>query len=76
MSLKSNRTLKSSKIKVGITMGDPSRIGPVIITKALKELKGLAEFIVIGDKWVFNQLPVPSSQFPVPIPERDPTWPA
>ena len=36
-------------------MGDPSGIGPEIIAKALPQLKNLAQFIIIGDKWVFNQ---------------------
>ncbi|MDD5730451.1 MAG: 4-hydroxythreonine-4-phosphate dehydrogenase PdxA [Candidatus Omnitrophica bacterium] len=44
-----------SKIRVGITMGDPSGIGPCVISKALPELKGLAEFLVIGDKSVFKK---------------------
>ncbi len=43
------------KIKVGITMGDPSGIGPTIIAKALSKIKGLAEIVVIGDEWVFNR---------------------
>jgi 4-hydroxy-L-threonine phosphate dehydrogenase PdxA len=36
-------------------MGDPSGIGPAITAKAILRLKGLADFVVIGDKWVFNQ---------------------
>jgi len=36
-------------------MGDPSGIGATIILKALSRCKGLAEFVVIGDKWVFNK---------------------
>jgi len=43
------------KIKVGITMGDPSGIGPTIIAKAIPRIKGLAEFVVIGDRWVFEK---------------------
>jgi len=39
-------------------MGDPSGIGPSIIAKSIEELKGLAEFIIIGDKWVFNRLAI------------------
>jgi len=50
------------KIRVGITMGDPAGIGPAIILKGLKKLKGLADFVVIGDKWVFSQLPGPRCQ--------------
>ncbi len=44
------------KIRIGITMGDPSGIGPAIIYKTLYKLEGLAEFVVIGDKWVFNRV--------------------
>jgi len=45
------------RITVGITMGDPSGIGPAIIRKALYKLRNsrLAQFVIIGDKWVFNQ---------------------
>ncbi|MBU3958325.1 MAG: hypothetical protein KKE91_00510, partial [Candidatus Omnitrophica bacterium] len=43
------------RIKVGITMGDPSGIGPGIIAKSIGRLKSQAEFIVIGDKWVFDK---------------------
>ncbi|MDP3731995.1 MAG: 4-hydroxythreonine-4-phosphate dehydrogenase PdxA [Candidatus Omnitrophota bacterium] len=50
------------KIRVGITMGDPAGIGPEIIPKALKKLKGLANFVIIGDKWVFGQLSAISYQ--------------
>ena len=48
-------TLKSQRIKVGLTMGDPSGIGPSIIAKSLAKLKNLAQFVVIGDKWVFEK---------------------
>ncbi|MCX5701935.1 MAG: 4-hydroxythreonine-4-phosphate dehydrogenase PdxA [Candidatus Omnitrophica bacterium] len=44
-----------TRIRVGITMGDPSGIGPAIIAKALPEVSHLAEFIIIGDKWVFDK---------------------
>jgi 4-hydroxythreonine-4-phosphate dehydrogenase len=44
------------KIRVGITMGDPSGIGPAIVAKALPRLRGLAHFLVIGDAWVFNKV--------------------
>jgi 4-hydroxythreonine-4-phosphate dehydrogenase len=43
------------KVRVGITIGDPSGIGPAITCQALKKLTGLAEFVVIGDKWVFHK---------------------
>ena len=36
-------------------MGDPSGIGPEIIAKALTKLKARAEFVVVGDKWVFDK---------------------
>ncbi|MDI6759116.1 MAG: 4-hydroxythreonine-4-phosphate dehydrogenase PdxA [Candidatus Omnitrophota bacterium] len=42
--------------RVGITIGDPSGIGPAITLKAIYELKGLADFVIIGDRWVFNQV--------------------
>jgi len=48
--------MKLHKIRVGITMGDPSGIGPEIISSALPRLKGLADFVVIGDNWVINRL--------------------
>lgn len=47
-------------IKVGITMGDPSGIGPAIIIKSLSRLRGLAHFVVIGDEWVLNKFKVHS----------------
>lgn len=37
-------------------MGDPSGIGAEIIAGALKRLFGLADFIVIGDRWVFEKI--------------------
>jgi 4-hydroxythreonine-4-phosphate dehydrogenase len=56
MSLKRNPISKSYKIKVGITIGDPSGIGPAVVALALNKLKGLAEFIIITDKWVFDKV--------------------
>lgn len=44
-----------AKIRVGITMGDPAGIGAAITAKAVNKLKGLAEYVIIGDKWVFNK---------------------
>ncbi len=44
------------KIIVGITMGDPAGIGPAIIQKAMNKVRGLADFVVIGDKWVFSRV--------------------
>lgn len=55
MSLENNPILKSSRIRVGITIGDPSGIGPIITSKALNKLRGVADFVVIGDRWVFNR---------------------
>lgn len=43
------------RIRVGITMGDPSGIGPAITLKALDKLKGLADFTVIGDGRVLEK---------------------
>ena len=44
------------RIRVGISMGDPSGIGPEILAKALDKLRGLADFVVIGDGGVINKL--------------------
>lgn len=44
------------RMKIGITMGDPSGIGAAIIAKAVKEIESLAELVVIGDKWVFDNV--------------------
>ena len=52
MSLKNNPTLKFSKIRVGLTIGDPSGIGPAITLKALKLLKKSVDLTVIGDRFV------------------------
>lgn len=53
----------TNKIKIGITMGDPSGIGPVITLKAIAKLKYLFDFVVIGDKGVLN-----SAQYSIPLP--------
>lgn len=37
-------------------MGDPSGIGPAITLKAVKELKGKADFVVIGDSFLLPGL--------------------
>lgn len=48
--------MMSRKIRVAITMGDPSGIGPAIIAKALPELaQASAELVIIGDKWVLDK---------------------
>lgn len=36
-------------------MGDPSGIGPAITAKAVDKLRGLADFVIIGDEWVFKR---------------------
>ncbi len=48
------RISKSCGVKVGITIGDPSGIGPYITTKALAELRDLADFTIIGDAYVLG----------------------
>jgi 4-hydroxythreonine-4-phosphate dehydrogenase len=53
-----------SKIRVGITIGDPAGIGPAIAAKAVHALKGTAEFVVIGDAWVFGKVTKSQSQHP------------
>jgi 4-hydroxythreonine-4-phosphate dehydrogenase len=58
MKSKQNPTLRSTRIKVGITIGDPSGIGPAITAKAVGSLRGKADFVVIGDKWVFDKVKV------------------
>jgi len=55
MSLKNNPTLKSSKIRVGLTIGDPAGIGPAIALQALNILKKQALFKVIGDRKVLSR---------------------
>ena len=46
------------RVRCAITMGDPSGIGPEVIAKALAipRIRELADFTVIGDKWVIEQL--------------------
>ena len=56
MSSKVNHTLKSSRIRVGITLGDPSGIGPSVVLKALNSLSGKASFTVIGSNAPFEKL--------------------
>ena len=48
--------LKSSRIKVGITFGDPAGIGPAIIRRALPFVRGLADFTVIGDYALLKEI--------------------
>ncbi len=44
-------------VRIGITLGDPSGVGPEIVAKALasKDLIGDIEIVVIGDRWVFDK---------------------
>ncbi|MCX5710563.1 MAG: 4-hydroxythreonine-4-phosphate dehydrogenase PdxA, partial [Candidatus Omnitrophica bacterium] len=60
MSSKRNPTLRSSKIRVGITVGDPAGIGPIITEKAINKLKNSADFVIIGslDKFDRKKFPV------------------
>ncbi len=46
-------------------MGDPSGIGPIILLKAIDSLKGLFDFVVIGDKGVLN-----NTKYSIPPPAR------
>jgi 4-hydroxythreonine-4-phosphate dehydrogenase len=51
-----------SKIRVVITMGDPSGVGPALIAKGLPQLPKNAEYIVVGDAAVLKKLgPVPGN---------------
>lgn len=52
MNLKNNPTLKSSRIRVALTIGDPSGIGPAITLKAIEILENKADFTVIGSSFV------------------------
>ncbi|MCL4416564.1 MAG: 4-hydroxythreonine-4-phosphate dehydrogenase PdxA, partial [Actinobacteria bacterium] len=55
MNLKNNPTLKSSKIRVALTIGDPLGIGPAITLKALKILNEKADLTVIGSRFVLEK---------------------
>jgi 4-hydroxythreonine-4-phosphate dehydrogenase len=49
MSLKNNPISRSNKVRVGLTIGDPSGIGPAVTLKALNKLKNTpASFVLIG----------------------------
>lgn len=52
MNLKNNLTLKSSLVRVGLTIGDPAGIGPAIVLKAVKQLRNKFNFTIIGDSFV------------------------
>jgi len=55
MNLESSPTLKSSKIRVGLTIGDPAGIGPAITLKAFNALKDKVNFVIIGDSFVLDR---------------------
>jgi len=57
MSSRKIPTSRSLRIKVGLTIGDPSGIGPAITVKAINRLTGSADFLVIGDIFVLNKIP-------------------
>ena len=57
MDLEKTPILKSPRIKVGLTIGDPSGIGPAITVKAISKLAGSADFIIIGDLSVLKKIP-------------------
>lgn len=60
--------MKKRFVRVGITMGDPSGIGPFIAAMAIRELSGQADFTLIGDSWVFER--AVSLQAMAPGPKR------
>lgn len=55
MKLRKIPTSTSCKVRVGLTIGDPSGIGPAITLKAIPKLKRQAEFLVVGDAQVLNK---------------------
>lgn len=57
MNLNRNHIFQSKRIKAGVTLGDPSGIGPQVLAQALSKpsVSNLAEFIIIGDRWVFDK---------------------
>lgn len=71
MNSKPNPTLKSCRVKplkVAITLGDPSGIGPRTCAKALEKSGAIADFIVIGSRFVYDlansqQPPAPRPRF-------------
>jgi len=44
-----------TKVRVGITMGDPSGIGPYIASVAVEKLTDKADLTVIGERFVFDK---------------------
>jgi 4-hydroxythreonine-4-phosphate dehydrogenase len=67
VSLNKNLTLRSKRIKLGITLGDPSGIGPEVIAKALNNpsINELADFFVIGDSWVLDKFNFPNRKIKI-----------
>lgn len=47
--------MKRRLIRVGLTMGDPSGVGPVLLAKAVKKLARLAEIVIIADAFVLKR---------------------
>ncbi|MCK9571919.1 MAG: 4-hydroxythreonine-4-phosphate dehydrogenase PdxA [Candidatus Omnitrophica bacterium] len=52
-------------IKIGLTIGDPSGIGPAIALKAIQQLNGFARFTVIGNSFVLKKS-CPAKKFQLP----------
>jgi 4-phospho-D-threonate 3-dehydrogenase / 4-phospho-D-erythronate 3-dehydrogenase len=46
----------SAPIRIGITMGDPSGVGPAAVLKALALYRGSQRLVVIGDAWVVTRV--------------------
>jgi len=49
---------RSNRINIAVTIGDPSGVGPEIALKSLAspKVKGLANFFVIGDRYIVDRL--------------------
>jgi len=45
-----------SNLKIGLTLGDPSGIGPRIVARAVSALRGKFDFVIIGDRRVFDRV--------------------
>jgi len=43
-------------LKIGLTLGDPSGIGPQIAARAVSALGGEFDFVIIGDRRVFDRV--------------------
>ncbi|MBM3250170.1 MAG: 4-hydroxythreonine-4-phosphate dehydrogenase PdxA [Candidatus Omnitrophica bacterium] len=63
MRSKNPPTLRSGRIRIALTIGDPSGVGPAIALKAIRSLENRYDFTVIGDKWVFSRLTGRTPQF-------------